>query len=301
MIQKVANSLNRKGQKTEILAMNFGEFCDLVENYKGGRGCGSADKKREASFHGDKEFGENFESAKKLLWKGYMPDAMKSAFSGFETEFEAKTSMVGMDIEGHDFDVAAILSGDEEQWFKHKPVGGAPSVHIIFNGNAHCGIPAMNFYIQSAVINKLAELLELECQIKVSASYQMQGALSSPKKNIRARDLSLFVSVKDYDEPSNAKRLGGVSHPSFFRRNVFAVMENPDGKLYGDADTTNAWGYGYNGEDLVSEDEMNSMFGSDYTFRIPSPESHHFGDVESAVKYCKSVLAEIKSKIGVAA
>ena len=44
-------------------------------------------------------------------------------------------------------------------------------------------------------------------------------------------------------------------------------------------------------------DEMNNLFESDYTFRIPSPKSHHFSDVESAVKYCKSVLKQIKQKV----
>lgn len=292
MIQKVVRN-------AEVLAMNFGELCDALEDYKGNRGGESSNKERDASFHGDKEFGSNLESAKKLLWKGYEPKEMKSAFAGFETEFKATQEIIGMDIEGHDFDVAAILSGDEDQWFKAKPTGTAPSVHIVFNGNASCMVKARNFYIQSAVINKLAELLESECRIKVSASYQVSNALSNEKKSPRASDLAMFVSVKDFDEPSNAKRLGGVSHPSFYRRNIFAMMENPNGQFFGHKDTTNNWGYGMNGGDIVKEEEMNSLFESDYTFRIDSPASDHFSSVENAVKYCKSVLSKIKQKVHV--
>lgn len=297
MIQKVTKTYKRKKRQTEILAMNFGEFCDLVDDYKGDRGSKASSQERDASFHGDKEFGESLEASKKLLWKGYEPKEMKTAFAGFDTEFKATQEVIGMDIEGHDFDVAAILSGDEDQWFKAKPMGTAPSIHIVFDGNAKWSVSPMNFYIQSAVINKLAELLEMECRIKVSASYQLTGVFVNDKSKPRAEDLGLFVSVKDYDEPSNAKRLGGVSHPSFFRRNVFAVMENPNGKLYGDEHTHSGWSYGTNVGDVVSEDEMNNIFESDYTFRIPSPQSEHFNNIENAVKYCKSVLKEIKQNI----
>ena len=293
MIKQVVKSTKGKYNKAHLVAMNFGEFCDVMDTYKPVKDK-SSDKKYAKDFHGDKEFGLNLNASKKLLWKGYEPQEMKTAFAGFETEFEAKQEMITMDIEGHDFDVAAILSGEEDQWFKNKEVGNAPSIHIVYNGNAHWAISPMNFYIQSAVINKLAELLELESRIKVSASYQMQNALSG---DTITEDLALFLSVKDYDEPSNAKRLGGVSHPSFFRRNIFAMMENPNGEFYSSKNTTNAYGYGYNGQDLVSEELMGQTFGADYTLRIPSPESSHFDDVDSAVRYCKDMLKKVQTDL----
>ena len=293
MIKQVVKSELGKNKKTHLVAMNFGEFCDVMDTYNPMKGK-SSDKKHDKSFHGDKEFGLNLNASKKLLWKGYEPKEMKTAFAGFETEFKAKQQIVKMDIEGHDFDVAAILSGEEDQWFKNAEVGNAPSIHIVYNGNAHWAIDPMNFYIQSAVINKLAELLELESRIKVSASYQMQNALEGDSVS---KDLALFLSVKDYDEPSNAKRLGGVSHPSFFRRNIFAMMENPNGEFYTSKSVTNAYGYGYNGQDLVSEELMGQTFGADYTLRIPSPESSHFDNVDNAVRYCKDMLKKVQTDL----
>lgn len=293
MIKQVVNSEGRKNKKAHLVAMNFGEFCDVMDTYKPSKDK-SSNKGFDKSFHGDREFGLNLNASKKLLWKGYEPQEMKTAFAGFETEFKAKQEIIAMDIEGHDFDVAAIMSGDEDQWFKNKDVGNAPSIHIVYNGNAHWAIDPMNFYIQSAVINKLAELLELESRIKVSASYQMEHALEGDSV---AEDLALFLSVKDYDEPSNAKRLGGVSHPSFFRRNIFAMMENPNGEFYTNKSVTNAYGYGYNGKDLVSEELMGQTFGADYTLRIPSPESSHFDDVDSAVSYCKDMLKKVQTDL----
>lgn len=293
MIKQVIKSTRGGNKKAHLVAMNFGEFCDVMDEYNPSKNM-SSNKDFERSFHGDKEFGLNLNHSKKLLWKGYEPKEMKTAFAGFETEFEAKQDMITMDIEGHDFDVAAILSGEEDQWFKNKKVGNAPSIHIVYNGNAHWAVDPMNFYIQSAVINKLAELLELEASIKVSASYQLQDALSN---DAVTNDLALFLSVKDYDEPSNAKRLGGVSHPSFFRRNVFAMMENPNGEFYSSKKTTNSFGYGYNGDDLVSKEKMAEVFSADYTIRIPSPASDNFKSVENAVRYCKSVLNEVKTMV----
>ena len=293
MIKQVVNSEGRKNKKAHLVAMNFGEFCDVMDTYTPSK-AKSSNKGYKQDFHGDREFGLNLNASKKLLWKGYEPQEMKTAFAGFETEFKAKQEIIAMDIEGHDFDVAAIMSGDEDQWFKNKDVGNAPSIHIVYNGNAHWAIDPMNFYIQSAVINKLAELLELDSLIKVSASYQLEHALDG---DAVAEDLALFLSVKDYDEPSNAKRLGGVSHPSFFRRNVFAMMENPNGEFYSSKDTTNSYGYGYNGEDLVSKELMGQTFGADYTLRIPSPESSHFDDVDSAVRYCKDMLKKVQTDL----
>jgi hypothetical protein len=293
MIKQVVNSKGRGKRKAHLVAMNFGEFCDVMDTYKP-TSDKSSNKSYRKKFHGDKEFGQSLNASKKLLWKGFEPQEMKTAFAGFETEFKAKQEIIAMDIEGHDFDVAAIMSGDEDQWFKNKDVGNAPSIHIVYNGNAHWQVDPMNFYIQSAVINKLAELLELESRIKVSASYQMEHAL---KDDPVAEDLALFLSVKDYDEPSNAKRLGGVSHPSFFRRNVFSIMENPNGEFYSSKDTTNSSGYGFNGPDLVSEELMGQTFGADYTLRIPSPESSHFDNVDNAVRYCKDMLSKVQTDL----
>ena len=119
MIKQVVKSTLGKNAKTHLVAMNFGEFCDVMDTYKPIKHK-SSNKRFQKDFHGDKEFGLNLEASKKLLWKGYEPQAMKTAFAGFETEFEAKQDMITMDIEGHDFDVAAILSGEEDQWFKNK-------------------------------------------------------------------------------------------------------------------------------------------------------------------------------------
>lgn len=294
MIQQVVDKKGSGGRsKTHLVAMNFGEFCDVMDTYKPSKEM-SSNKRFSKSFHGDREFGNDLDAAKKLLWKGYEPQEMKATFAGFETEFEAKTEVISMDIEGHDFDVAAILSGDEDQWFKNKPSGNAPSIHLVYDGNAHCDIKPINFYIQSAVISKLAELLELECRIKVSASYQITDAI---RGDTISSNMALFLSVKDYDEPSNAKRLGGVSHPSFFRRNVFSMIENPNGQFYSHKGTQPGWGYGSNAGDLVEESMMSDTFGADYTLRIPSPESIHFKDVDNAVEYCKDMLIKVQTDL----
>jgi len=293
MIKRVVENKRKEKKKAHLVAMNFGEFCDVMDTYNPSTNK-SSNKKFEKQFHGDMEFGENLNASKKLLWKGYEPKQMKTAFAGFETEFKAKQDVISMDIEGHDFDVAAIMSGDEDQWFKNKPSGTAPSIHVVYDGDAPWDTKPMNFYIQSAVINKLAELLEKESRIKVSASYQMSGAIADDDVS---SDLALFLSVKDYDEPSNAKRLGGVSHPSFFRRNIFAMIENPNGEFYSSAKSKAQYGYGHNAGDLVEESVMSETFGADYTLRIPCPNTYHFKNVPNAVEYCKDILSKVQTDL----
>jgi len=295
MIHKLVDSKPREGKKNSgkawLLAMNFSEFCDILEDYDGGEQ--ASNQTFHKRFHGDREFGNNLDASKKLIWKGYEPKEMKNAFEGFETAFEATSTMVKMDIEGHDFDVAAILSGEEETWFKNAPKGSAPSIHIVFSGSANAGVSSMNFYIQAAVVARITEELEQEAIIKVSASYSAVNCLRDSK----ASALGILLAVKDFDEPSNKKRLGGVAHPSFFRRNVFSLMENPNGVLYSDKDTCPKDGYGQSVESVISDEDMSESFGSDFTIRIPSPSSEHFDNIENAVMYCKSVLKDIQAKV----
>lgn len=309
MIKQVINKT--KSSYTNLLAMNFGELSDFLEDYnpdyetdliRGSDGCidqkPASAKPRKSKFHGDKEFGESLTSAKRLLTRGYQPDAMKGAFSGFDTAFEAHEEVVRMAEEGYAFDVPSILSGEDEVWFQRKNIGNAPSIHIVFEGGANAGVDAMNFYIQSAVVNKLAEILSEEAHIRVSATYsaQWQGADYKNGKKTNVDNIT-YVSMKDYDEPIDLRRLGAVSHPSFFRRLMFSVFENGCGNFFGE-DYGVSMGYGSQSttKELGMSDELeNDLFESDIVVHIPSPSYSHFDNVENAIRFCKSKLEEVNA------
>jgi len=66
MIKQVVKSTRGKNSKAHLVAMNFGEFCDVMDTYKPVKDK-SSDKKYDKTFHGDKEFGLNLNASKKLL------------------------------------------------------------------------------------------------------------------------------------------------------------------------------------------------------------------------------------------
>jgi len=251
-------------------------------------------------FHGDKKFGADFDSAKRLLTRGYQPKEMKGAFADFDTQFEATEDVIKMNEEGYDFDIPSLLSGDDDVWFDRQKKGDAPSIHIVYEGCSGAATDAMNFYIQSAVVNKLAEILSEEAHIKVSATYSNSrlGKWLDGKDKGKEITMAMYVTMKDYDEAIDLRRLGGASHPSFFRRVMFNVWENRDGRMFGNKTGLN---YGYGCASSTKEcgvtDEMeNELFESDIVLHLPAPGNGQYNNVERAVALCKEKLAEVNAQ-----
>lgn len=289
---------------TNLLSLNFAELSDFIEDYNpttivnaNGYEMGAAStSERDSQFHGDVEFGSSLEASKRLLTIGYQPDAMKGAFAGFDTAFESSQEITKMSEEGYAFDVPSILSGEDEVWFQRKNVGSAPSIHIVFEGGANSNIPAMNFYIQSAVVTKLSEILSDEAHIRVSATYsaKKQGRDVREEKDVNN---VTYISMKDYDEAVDTRRLGAISHPSFFRRVVFSILENGNTEFFG-KDYRISSGYGRQSERKelgVTEELENELFESDIVVNIPSPSHSAFDNVDNAIEFCKARLNEINA------
>ena len=299
---------NTKSNYTNLLAMDFGTISDFMDEYNAEeqveynawgeyRFCDpSSNQERDRRFHGDAEFGTSLDSAKRLLTRGYQPKQMRGAFADFDTAFESTQDIIRMTEEGYDFDIPSLLSGDDEVWFTRVNKGSAPSIHIVYEGGANADVKAMNFYIQSAVVNKLAEILGEEAHVRVSATYsaQNQARCKSTSKDIHN---VTYVEMKSYDEPLDLRRLGACSHPSFFRRVMFGVFENPKGMFFGD-DAKCSRGYGRQSDRYnlgMTEDMENELFESDIVVKIPSPSMSHFENVDNAIKFCLQKLEEVNA------
>lgn len=285
---------------TEILEMMEGETPTQCYDSDGDERKADSDSDYNRRFHGDREFGADFDSAKRLMTRGYQPEEMKGTFSDFDTQFEATEEVIKMSEEGYDFDIPSLLSGDEDVWFDKQKKGDAPSIHIVYEGCANGGTNAMSFYIQSAVVNKLAEILSEEAHIKVSATYSNSclGKWLDGKNKGKEITMAMYVTMKDYDEAVDLRRLGGASHPSFFRRVMFNVWENRDGRMFGNK-TGIHYGYGSasNTKDCGVTDELeNELFESDIVLHLPAPSSSCYDDVDAAVRLCKEKLAEVNAK-----
>lgn len=298
---------NKRKSTNHVWASDFSELLDMMEGeapteamrVDGEMGSADSNSKFNRRFHGDKEFGLDFDSAKRLMTRGYQPEEMKGAFSEFDTQFEATEDVIKMSEEGYDFDIPSLLSGDDEVWFDNVKKGDAPSIHIVYEGCANAGVDAMSFYIQSAVVNKLAEILSEEAHIKVSATYSNSclGKWMSGKDKGKDITMAMYVTMKDYDEAIDLRRLGGASHPSFFRRLMFNVWENRDGRMFGEK-TGLYYGYGRasNTKECGVTDELeNELFESDIVLHLPAPSSKDYNNVEYAVELCKRKLAEVNA------
>ena len=285
---------------TEILEMMEGETPTECYDSYGDMMDAASDSDFNRRFHGDKKFGADFDSAKRLLTRGYQPKEMKGAFADFDTQFEATEDVIKMNEEGYDFDIPSLLSGDDDVWFDRQKKGDAPSIHIVYEGCSGAATDAMNFYIQSAVVNKLAEILSEEAHIKVSATYSNSrlGKWLDGKDKGKEITMAMYVTMKDYDEAVDLRSLGGASHPSFFRRVMFNVWENRDGRMFGNKTGLN---YGYGCASSTKEcgvtDEMeNELFESDIVLHLPAPGNGQYNNVERAVALCKEKLAEVNAQ-----
>lgn len=282
-------------RQTHMVALNFADLCDAFEGHVPPTDNWSmaSNKHYDSEFHGTKEFGADFDSAKRLMTIGYQPEEMKSVIASFESAFEASIDVIQLAEEGHDFDVASVLSEEPESWFSRRTRGGLPSVHIVYNGSAPAYCEPENFYRQGAVVCKLAEMLEDEMHVKVSASYCSKRSLRGIGKD---KDCAILISVKDYDEPSDLRRIGGVTHPAFLRRITFAIKENEGGKFF-DKRLTNTFDYGISAKAPnigVTDDVLNEEFKSDVTISVARPHDNVFNTDESAVEYLNSLLKELE-------
>jgi len=290
---KKLTTINRPNkQSTRVLSCDFSEFIEMMDGVESGRFSGE-DYSR--NFHGDQKFGESLESAKALLWKGYQPDAMKSAMDGFESEFEATTESVKMTEEGYDFDVPSILSGEDEVWFTKQNQGVAPSIHIVFQANSCAGTSANNFYMQAAVVRKIAEVLSETAHVKASAIYSSEN---SARKSGENWSTAVCIAVKDFDEAVDERRLGATAHPSFFRRLIFATRDNAS-KFYGEGFSAHPFCGNTRAPQYVGIDDefLSSQLGADMTIKIPQPDSEYFYNIDNAVAYCIDVLSKAKSGV----
>lgn len=291
IINKNANSSVDK--KTRVLSCNFGEFMEMMDDCKGGYHSNDAHSR---TFHGTDKMAKSFEASKELLWKGYQPDAMKSTMDGFDTEFESRNpKSVMVEEGGFDFDVPSIMSNADRVWFDNQTKGQTPSIHIVYQANANGGCKAMNFYIQAAVIRKLCEVLGEDCLIKASAIY---CSSKSAKKGKESYSTGVCLSVKDYDEMFDERRVGATAHPSFFRRLIFATRDCA-GDFFGEGFKAHPFfGASRNPSVLgIDEEFLSQEMGADLTIRIPMPSSHHFANVDNAVDYCKKIIGDAKKGV----
>lgn len=126
------------------------------------------------------------------------------------------------DVEGLDFDVARVLSGEPEVWLEEHPKkSSAPGriITIVYNIGCSGGINASTIEARGAVATALVELLEFggySVELIARADTEGHGKIFHQK-----------VTVKRAGQPLDLTEVAFVlGHPSMLRRFLFSVREH---------------------------------------------------------------------------
>jgi hypothetical protein len=278
---------DKNGNQINGLGIFKSDFSGFFEATK------AAAKKTESSHSDDTEFcggdkyAENFESALRLETDGYNAQAINETLESLN-EYEAGEAKIEMDYAGDTFDVGSLVSGELKHWFATTYEAAKPRIHLVVMPNGNCHVEASNWLNQAACVVKVAETLSETCDVAISAVYVSRDSQDAIG-NGRSLDTIKMVSVKDYGENVDLRRLGAVSHPSFFRRLIFGIIENAN-KGFGEY--KNGFGYGQSRdtyEDInVSREQFAEILGDDKF--ILTPNASKFNSIKDAVDYARVIL-----------
>jgi len=165
----------------------------------------------------------SFEDAVELLTTGDK-DIMEGIKSATKKELKHRQAIIRTylpDVEGMFFDVAKVLTGEPEAWYKmHSNEEGTPIINIELGVGMLSGVSAQRIIDNAGVL--LARVKELEMagiQVGIIAV-----AVASDVDN-KGTGTTHKVTIKHYDSPINYRAISAVAHPSFHRRLLFRSRE----------------------------------------------------------------------------
>jgi hypothetical protein len=182
-------------------------------------------------------------------------EKIRTILSGIEcyspdVEMEANTNSFTFefDEEGDEFDVGALLSGDDRPWLQTKFESTKPIVRILCDVCASAGVDARAMLGRGCVIAAVASKLErIGFGVQIFIGFSCRGG---------GQRFASTVRVKDSDERVDEAALAfWMAHPAAFRRIGFRVIE---------ASEADWLGYGYGTPTQIESDD----------FDLISPSAH---------------------------
>lgn len=257
---------------------------------------GSSHEKDVEGWRGGDWLAESYENTLSLETNGYNAEAIGETLGEMNQYFAGEATKIEMDYAGDTFDVGSLVSGELKHWFATNYEGVRPQIHLVVMGNGNAGVSSRNWLNQAAAVAKVAESMSENADIRISAGYFSRN--SQEKKRGQEMHTIKLVEVKGYGEHIDFRRLGAVSHPSFFRRIIFGLLENGNGD-FGGKEWETAYGYGRSVDtpqelDLTNE-QLAEILGDDKFVLTPSAAS--FRTMETAVEVAKIIIKTAESKI----
>lgn len=276
------SSIIKAKNKTAISISDFSGIFQLSrKNADTKDGSSNASKSRD--FHGNDEIAQNYISAMKLETSGYNAQNISQSFDELSDAFNSEESTIQMDYCGDIFDTASVVMGELKHWYNDVSEVARPMVNLMIVPNGNCGVSAENWLRQGSAVAKVAEILQDKCDVKITASFFSKAALTDNTNIVN------MVTLKDYHEDLDFRRLGAVTHPSFFRRVIFGCLENK-GRSFGEAEV--GWGYGRSvssWEDLgLSSEEFQRASKTENVVLLPNAES--FRNMDDTINIIKEAI-----------
>ena len=221
----------------------------------------------------------NFDEALAILKNGSeeikkgLKEHVKIAIDKLNKELNTQPQGYVADVEGLFFDVAKVIEGEPEAWYREPwDKVKKPRLKIPLVGSYNA-----NFKVETAIQNAseiiaLVKALEdngFECEIAMI--FPADRACGKTGKGAYQE-----VMVKNYDESFNWNKLSAMLHPSFFRRIIFRDLEVA-------LPTTLASGYG-----RTTKDTMKAFKGGENFLNI--------GDHSSIERFKNEVLYKLSKK-----
>jgi len=177
---------------------------------------------------GDKSFTgvSNFDEAVNMLKDGSeeimkgLKTNVKIAMDKLNKELNTEPQGYVADVQGLFFDVAKVIEGEPEAWYRD-PWDKVKKPRI--------KVPIMGAYLASVktetVIKNASEIIALikaledngfECEMAMIFAVDNAGGSQNAYHE---------VTIKNFDESFNFKKISSMLHPSFFRRILFRELE----------------------------------------------------------------------------
>ena len=138
------------------------------------------------------------------------------------------------DVEGQFFDIGLVLANVPECWLEPEY---APKeqvqVELLLDGSYNCGVNKNTIIKNAARILAIAKILE---DHDVQVNIKMINGMKEWDTDRYNEIMITVMTLKDYNEPINYKKLSSFITPAHFRRGIFRIMEFQSDDL--------AYGYG---------------------------------------------------------
>ncbi len=161
----------------------------------------------------------NFQEAIDLIQNGDMDILNKLTTELSKIEPKYIDSPYIPDTNGSFFDVAKVLEGEPESWYRKADTKvDIPTLEIVLGIGYLSNVSKNTIIHNSAILISYIKGIEAKgVRVKLIGRHHNEGRKGTYSETI--------VVIKDYYESFNYPKLSGVIHPSFFRRLFMRVKE----------------------------------------------------------------------------